>query len=50
MTLFTQRQQDLPRRRVAVLCMFLGGLLIAPAFGQTSSPRCAVWVPGSGTA
>ena len=38
MTLFTQCQQNLPCRRVAVLCMLLGGLLIAPAFGQTSSP------------
>lgn len=38
MTLFTQSQQNLPRGRVAMLCMLLGGLLIAPAFGQTSSP------------
>ena len=39
MTLFTRSLQDWRLCRVAVFCMLLGGALIAPAFGQTSSPR-----------
>ena len=31
MTLFTRSQQGLPRRRMALFCLFLGGVLITPA-------------------